>query len=312
MARRPDKIADLLVDRYDLKPPVDIAALLADVATVENLTWPFDCDAVVTGLTTEARPRVFIRRNQPANRWPFTAAHEYGHVLIPWHTETATCHVGDPGTRRYEQEANDFASRILVPQRYLESMVVRSREVDNWLDALEACSISAHASILALRRVLPSGFLFVIEDDLSPSVVIESSGTGIYAPGLVLTHANLERGSRTAGHREFRGRRIRWYKYIDDRLPPNPRTDDERLASSILESVLERLGRRTSDGRDRRSTLSSIIGGKLRDRRRLDEWQMYGVVAYHLGQSEDWRHFVADEEFQLYLRKRVAELPPAK
>lgn len=304
--RRPDKVAELVVSRFNLEPPVDIGSLLEAVADVESLSWPYECDAVVSGLSSGGRPRVFVRSNQPSNRWPFTVAHEYGHVMIPWHVETSICHVSSPGSLRYEQEANDFASRILVPQRFLEALAPKLRSPDEWLNALDNCGLSAHASILSLRRILPSGYLFVIEQDVAPSVAVESVGTGLFSPNLSLDHGNLRRGAKTTGRQRFRGRDVRWYKYIDD-SPPRV-TTDSRAASSILESVLARLGDQTRSGRDRQKVLSSIIGGKLRDRALLDEGQMYGIVIRHLELTDDWRHFVSDGEFRDYLRRRMAEL----
>nr|WP_285594540.1 ImmA/IrrE family metallo-endopeptidase [Actinomycetospora sp. NBRC 106378] len=285
---------------------MDVLALLTEKADVENASWSFDCDGVVHGLSSRPRPKVFLRKNQPRNRWPFSAAHEFGHVMIPWHVENATCHVGRVGTRKYEVQANEFASRVLVPQRYLESLVGQAREPDEWLELLDRCEISAHASILALRRILPAGFLYVIEQANTPDVVVESVGTNLYAPNLITSHENLVRGSEHHGYSEFRGRDVRWYRYTKDENPVSPH--DGRAAKSILEGVLERLGRSLSDGRDRKTSLAASIGGKLRNRGNLDAAQMYGIVVYHLSSDPEWADFLRDSEFRDYLGKRMHEM----
>lgn len=174
-------VARRVVEKFDLCPPVDIASLLEERADVQELSWPQRCDGIVVGLTRPGKPKVFVRAGQHSNRDRFTRAHELGHIMIPWHLGDVTleCEIDrlDPIGRAAEREANDFASRVLVPDRFLARVMAASGEVEVWLDALEECRISAHASLLALTRDLSAGFAFLLDQgEGQPIVQVLSSG----------------------------------------------------------------------------------------------------------------------------------------
>lgn len=65
------RLADHLVGRYDLIPPVNVRALLDAVADVEEIEWHFEVDGLVLGLSEPGKPRVFLKLNQPPNQMRF-------------------------------------------------------------------------------------------------------------------------------------------------------------------------------------------------------------------------------------------------
>lgn len=131
------KLANHFVERYDLIPPVNVRALLDAVADVEEVEWRFEVDGLVLGLCEPGRARVFLKSNQPPNRMRFTIAHEWGHILIPWHVESLLwCHVEVatmPTLENREREANEFAARMLVPDRFIRATIATSKDPNFWL-----------------------------------------------------------------------------------------------------------------------------------------------------------------------------------
>src|SRR5436190_23962328 len=79
------KLATRLIAARSLRPPIDVQALLAEVADVEEIAWPQrGVDAVVVRLD-QPRPQVMLRADASEHRKRFTMAHELRHILVPWH-----------------------------------------------------------------------------------------------------------------------------------------------------------------------------------------------------------------------------------
>ena len=84
----------------------------------------------------------------------FTVAHELGHYFIPGHPEaifpngdgTHTSRAGTPGDDRYEQEADGFASGLLMPRALFVSEM---RKLDPGFKAIDALAKRCHTSILS-------------------------------------------------------------------------------------------------------------------------------------------------------------------
>lgn len=309
--RMPERIADLIVRRYGLTPPVDVRSLVNEYADLDELTWPFECDAMVHGLSAPGRPKIFLRDNQPPRRKRFTLGHELGHVLIPWHIESLACHI-----KRYswsadgnESEANRFASHLLAPTAFLKNLTAASNEVAAWLDGLQACEISAHAGLLALRRVLLAGYVFLLEnaDDL---VEISSRGSSIKLPweSGIPQYSQFESLSFKHGRVLHQERWVRWYQFVDVTPPRKNQTGDPRNTTQLLRDVLERDGATTSDGRQKLNVINGIVGGQLRARSDLGAGEMLGILKFRFSADSQFRHLLDDPDFLSYLERKATEL----
>jgi hypothetical protein len=305
------KLADHLVERYDLIPPVNVRALLDAVADVEEIEWRFEVDGLVLGLSEPGKPRVFLKLNQPPNRMRFTIAHEWGHISIPWHVESLLpCHVGVatmPTLGNREREANEFASRILIPDRFIRAIVAASKDPNFWLSEVSRCQVSAHAGVLALRHYLPSGYSFVIEQPSPrPAIIMRSRGTHIINTAGGSPHDALAAASYRHANTVINGKTVYWYQHIDDSYPSEFET---RLTSSqLLERIVARFGLEISPGRSTGKAINGVIGGKLRDRHGMDIGQMLGVLRYHLELDADFHQLLGDADFDAFLAARVEEL----
>ena len=79
-------LAQRVVERFGLSPPVDVAVAAERYADAEYCSIPFRVDGICLDLKRGGkRPGIIINVDQPRRRRRFTLAHELGHVLIPWH-----------------------------------------------------------------------------------------------------------------------------------------------------------------------------------------------------------------------------------
>src|SRR4051794_26244058 len=83
-----EKLANLVLRRKGLSPPVDVRTLAASYADVEEDNFPVSVDAVaIRRPFNHERPLILLNR-RPAiwrGRLRFTIAHEIGHIVIPYH-----------------------------------------------------------------------------------------------------------------------------------------------------------------------------------------------------------------------------------
>lgn len=173
-------LADMIVRDRRLRPPVDVEALVAELAEIREM--PFETgtglDAILFGLSdTDLRadqPVLLLNNNVAPTRRRFTLAHEFGHLSMAWHYETMSCNVDLPldedaesdvwaaGASSYELErdADEFASRILVPKTFVDGL--DHADPEKMLTALEAADVSAEAGVIGLATQLPPGYVFVL------------------------------------------------------------------------------------------------------------------------------------------------------
>lgn len=303
------KLADTLVERFDLTPPVDVRQLLERSAAVEEIAWPYEVDGLVLGLRT-SRPRALIRENQALNRKRFTIAHEWAHICIPWHIESAlSCHVAPVSVASYgqhEREANEFAARILLPDRYVSQVVVDSADVTEWLKGISRCQVSAHASLISLLRYIPAGYTFTIEQP-GPRlpIILRSPGTPLFREAGQGVAATLSENSFDSGSYGLSGKTVSWYQHIDTSHPVVAGNPD---SAHYLQLIVDKYGEEIRPGRSTRLSINGIIGGKLNRRDGLNAGQMLGVLRLHLSYDPDFHQLLGDNDFDRFLAARVMEI----
>lgn len=140
-----EKLANLVIRRKGLSPPVDVRSLAETYADVEEDFFPVAVDAVaIRRPFNHDRPLILInkRRANWHGRLRFTIAHEIGHVVIPFHPGFRACHVDasnvesqeDPSNAEargiialIEQGANLFASELLMPTEWVKSVISQEK-----------------------------------------------------------------------------------------------------------------------------------------------------------------------------------------
>ncbi|MEC1669737.1 ImmA/IrrE family metallo-endopeptidase [Bacillus mojavensis] len=189
---REKKLAQKIIKKYSLSPPVDIRNLIENYAKCEEDSLPNNADAIC--IMNIERPLVILDNGKSENRKRFTLAHELGHLIIPWHSGMISCHtdnqdVVDKGAyHTMEAEANSFAAEILMPSEWLKDMVTKHEE-KGLVELLEIVSSEAQVSISAaffsVINHLPNGYIFYIKsDEWYSGSLRRSQGTNIIIPKL--------------------------------------------------------------------------------------------------------------------------------
>ena len=156
------RLAQRLVERRGLCPPVDVEGILREYAIVEDVTFPVRIDGLCLDLKPIGKkPTVLVSKSSYPTRRRFTLAHELGHVLIPWHLGNiideidATDHLED-NYYATEAEANRFASELLMPTKWVKEQFLFC---ENPLDALfrvfNLAEVSLQAASIKFVGCLP-------------------------------------------------------------------------------------------------------------------------------------------------------------
>lgn len=292
------------MSRENLIPPVDVEGLLrARVASVERADWPFhgvDAVAMRSG-TQDQDVQVFIRATSNLMRERFTLAHELAHVLIPWHLLRPDCAIGDgrldlKGTS-IENEADVFASCVLVPDRWLDDLFPLHRgDMTLVLGHLSAAEVSTQAAVLALRRYLLAGWVFEI-----PRIcwTVSTPGTAV---------SDFANRAQQTGSALLNGERVSWFDlrpksgHIPSRAPGDTRSDHEILLTAIASLGLgEAVTRRIVQ------SANGKVGGALRDAAGRSRDDAFATMLYRFS---DWTYakLVSNEDFRLWLALRCSAI----
>ncbi|SDP77398.1 protein of unknown function [Clostridium gasigenes] len=164
------KMANRVFEKEGLTIPVDIFTLIKKFAKLECVDIPFS-DAICVDL--EKCPTVIYNDDTQHTRLRFTLAHELGHIKIPWHTGIVSCHTEDDLANmeheyeEMEKEANTFASELLIPTLWLQSIF--NEERDYGLEKIinlvsEKAQVSKLAVLYAINENLPEGYIVFVEN----------------------------------------------------------------------------------------------------------------------------------------------------
>lgn len=169
-------------ERHGLTPPVDVRTELAKIADLEEAELPGSADAIVLRRGQE-RARVILAPQSNANRTRFTLAHELGHLVLPWQVGSAFCHphgtyvAAEHLQRELEKEANQFATELLVPTKWMTARLLESdgREpfASTMLDIANDAGVSPITAAIAYERVrLATGAIAIISPSRSEPYVV--------------------------------------------------------------------------------------------------------------------------------------------
>ena len=184
------KLAQRLIQRRNLCPPVDVKRLLQEFAVVEYVDFPVQIDGLCLGLKAAGRkPSALVNKSSYPTRQRFTLAHELGHVLIPWHMgsiidEIDVADFSNDGYLAVEAEANRFASELLMPTDWVKRQI---RSVERPLEALfrvsSLAAVSPRAASIKLINCLPPNYVMASSVDDQVNWSSRSDGTLAAAVG---------------------------------------------------------------------------------------------------------------------------------
>lgn len=171
------KIANNLISRFELTPPIDIEDIYLKLGVqIEEESNQYGIEAysdLSDKLTVFINPE--LTYYEPRRR--FTLAHELGHVCIPWHNgdikcETDNNYININGKKlldTQELEANIFASEILMPTGWIKEEAKKYLG-EGFFSLVENVSRNANTSIMAslyaLEDKLASGHIYFIRNTI--------------------------------------------------------------------------------------------------------------------------------------------------
>ncbi|WP_007023735.1 ImmA/IrrE family metallo-endopeptidase [Saccharomonospora iraqiensis] len=297
-------LAALAVERFDLRPPVDIRGLVEKHAYLEYCEWPFkSCDGIA--LRLEGRPRIFLRAGQGLKRERFTLAHEFGHLMIGWHGNAVDCkpngalefsgHELMLGVNQ-EREANEFASRVLLPDRSIAHLGRTYVDPSKVLETAATAEMSAVAGIIAVSRSLLPGYVFFVEGHDHP---VNSPGTRYEVTSTVAPTA-VERGIT-----EHQGRKVKWYRLAGVHEPKTSivsKAEAKRCLQSIAQS---HIGQRLSGNLVHR--VNGVIGAVMPRLDLAEPQAVYGALVHRFASHDELAVLLDVSDFRSYLAFRAHE-----
>lgn len=323
---RAERVADELVRRFSLSPPVDLESLVVHYAELEADDIPGTCDGLVVGLHA-ARPRPLILLNRGAHefRQRFTLAHELGHVLLPWHMgENLACSTDRTlfqwDTEAYyaasaEGEANRFAAELLVPSSWLHGRIAElgDEQVAPLMEAISAARVSAHVACLRLLKILPAGYVVAVADSGTVLLSGQTPGTGIYPPrpGDELDRKRLDRFASHAENVRYGSRQVIWWSFhrpgVSDEVDEDPREPKQ-----VLADLLERHAAGPDEAKSIQLSLSGVIGAANGTAKRegvTDVASLHARFRSRFAKVRDLpEEMLDDPDFETWLLKRAIEL----
>ncbi|MGY0388186.1 ImmA/IrrE family metallo-endopeptidase [Nocardioides sp. WG-D5] len=304
------RLADLVVTRFNLTPPVDVEALVAERADLQRMEWPFqDTDAIILGLGSIERPRIFYRATKNPQRERFTLAHEMGHLTLPWHLPRANCQVqseaGLMDLSRYtsEDEADVFASCLLLPDRWLLDLTrAHGDDMTRILQEVEAADVTTLAALRGLRRTLLAGWAFVA---YRGEFKLATPGTDVpylYTDDVL---ARLKEESVASGSTELNGHRVDWFQLAETLVPPSREDGDERSVAQILKDALGVYA--PEDVTHLVNVCNGKVGGSLREWAGRPAVETYSSLVYRFRTSEH-EPMLTIPDFRLWLAEKTRDV----
>lgn len=168
------KIAQRVMTKYKLHPPVDMMGLIQEkgiTCVEENLGTNADG---YSDLKDSDLKIVLNSAIQYEPRKRFTLAHELGHIFISWHSDVTLCVTDNEYSEHnkldiQEHEANVFASEILMPTEWVKEMLTLNENRSLEYNIKQLCTIantSIMACFYALENAMKSGNVIVVSGDM--------------------------------------------------------------------------------------------------------------------------------------------------
>lgn len=117
----PEQYAQDIVSSFNLTPPIDLSKICEELDINVNYEPLGSVEALL--IVSAGKRNIIIdncKKIYP-QRERFTIAHEIGHYIMPWHENLQECDkiIDFTSDDKFECEANDFASELLVPKSNL-------------------------------------------------------------------------------------------------------------------------------------------------------------------------------------------------
>ncbi len=311
-----EKVAARLVQRLGVTPPIAINAVLALYADIEFDNIPGDSDAVlVRAAAGRTRPLVILDRDRPETRRRFTQAHELGHILIPWHIGTISCHMslndalGEYLYRTTEAEANRFAAEFLLPSEWMRGVVEANDRIEDIFTTILTSNVSTVSACISLCKVLPAGYVFAACNQLG-EVVASGTSANTAAPIMgrgTTFRPNFYAAAGGSGYR-FDAKRttVHWWRFQSEAMtaPSGDTRTSRELLVLILSDCVPVEKRDSLSGE-----INGIIGAANNSFRPGSTGEFVTVMKQRfLNRQGEQKLCAAHPDFELFLWRKAEEV----
>lgn len=309
--------AKRLHEKYSLDFPVDLEMIANDYADLKYASIPFEIDGISVNLKKAGvRPTIIVNNERPKKRQRFTLAHEIGHVLIPWHMGTIfdVTDVNSVDGLEYwsmEAEANAFATELLMPSYWVQSLIAEKEDIAELnLDLTERADVSAIAAALRLRSELPPGYVFVVVDK-EGTVTYSGSSDGTHVPAAsVGEHCDAEKEytfAESVYKFETAWERFSWIKMPDSMPLPSM---EMRPWRDVLEEILDDISDDTSYRNKLKQQLNGVLGhanGMLKKGEFCEE-KLFAACVQRLSSKAHLKQIFNHSLFTEFLTSKIKDL----
>jgi IrrE N-terminal-like domain len=321
--RPEERMAERFSKLQGLLPPVDVFSVAKSIAQTSTVTFPdwASSDGLTLDLKVPGkRPRIYINSRIGYHRQRFTAAHEIGHIIIPWHIGDIVDDLSIDDSRdnsryrRLEGEANRFASELLMPRRWAAALCNNVEHLRGAIITIaEVADVSLSAAALRALQLGPSGYVIAHCRDGEITMIGQTPGTRASLPE---KGARLDSLKLSAFHDPelFGGGNATvyvWKERVSLVAPDSPPNDWRSILGKMLEIIpVERRVRALTQ-------INAIVGYRLgKHPRGTTEDLMYKDVVkafeHRTDGNVDVQQLRKHPDFEAYVLARIYERSAAK
>jgi hypothetical protein len=243
-------------------------------------------------------------------------AHELAHIVVPWHMGRYTCSTAAVGSLDLafygqEDEADVFASAVLMPDAWLKAVVARDPDdIEAILTELNSANVSTAAALTALRERLLAGWVF---GAYGGAQAWWSPGTKypVHDWQAILEHAR--HNATEQGSVLLNGHPVQWYRlHPPSDLPPEDA--DSRSSTELLDTAIANTFVDEDYRQHVQKSVNGKVGGALRAAGGQPAASNYSVLKYRFAQSE-FRELLDEPDFLTWLARKargVERRPPPR
>ena len=310
------KIANRFHHKYKPTLPIPINELITEYADLIEVEFPFQFDGLCVDLKVpQKRPKVFIKKSTNRRRKRFTLAHELGHIFIPWHEGTITDSINDfnkDDDFHYwvmEEEANAFASELLMPPHVMSDIVRSSDAIEEIIESVrEECDVSTLSAIYRCAQFLPKNNVICFSYNGAEYKYVRSPGTRIHSiKGGTLAQIredDLPNGERTEfciGSYNF----VHWH--FPERLPFPMISEDGDWRVALDGCLTPHFGgtNNTQRIKQRLNGIISSINSSLRNSK--DNEELYAAFIHRISNDTEFSILLENPLFHDFAALRILD-----
>ncbi|WP_133988866.1 ImmA/IrrE family metallo-endopeptidase [Janthinobacterium sp. 75] len=310
-------IARLIAERHGFTPGESLLDLVSVYADVDFLPIPVQqVDGVSLHLKAKLRrPSIIVNSQIAATRAKFTLAHEFGHVLIPWHSGTifsysdSVKHTEDADNAYWEMEAeaNRFAAELLMPRDWLRDQILTQKDPTSVIRmTLDLCGTSMAAATIALNNALPPGYVYArTNDEGLVATSISSQGTLVrpFAQGEKFAGSVRVEESSACYSMDFKGTH-HWLYFGEENVPDQ--IADERPWREIFDEIIQDTDAIAIQENIKHSVNAIISACNKKD---TSAALFFTNVRHRMaGRTEVYDKILTHPLFNVFLQKKVSDL----